>query len=569
MRNLFFLLIFSVRLFAEYDFTNLENEVNNARISVENFDKKNIKKVDLQKKELINLKEKLEQLKAKLEKQNTLDNLKLNNFEVKIKAAYDTKDKHKDIDSSFRQGDILEFTSIIQYPELEEETTTILQWQLFDEDGTPIKNYFKESKSQLINTSKIHKFKIRLGQNLKSGKYRVALTHFLRQNDKISQQSIKSFELNQEIEITNLKLFSSPKDTKGKKFFYHNQTPHLYAYFKLAPRIKKVNVFFNAVNQKGEVLYKYEGIRKRKSEVQRSGIKISDLKGGDTITFNALIIDDDGYEVRKSKSFKVRYYNLDIIANFNNLKYIDIRNFKLRVPKIFEKPFKIINLKNSNSYNIKINNSTLNGEITTTNYNETEKYDFIKIMVIDNKGREAVNVHGLNIKAKEKIVYDNTPTQVSSLKVKNKNIIVINDPYKLTIKVCCKGNSYKKIKHKEINNFLYTGYVDIDNKKILQAFKQYKIEKITVSNLGKYKNLNNRLKSIINFSNGKVSHITSYYKNKDISHLIKINSDGSSIKKNYAYTYKNTKHFMFEKSYYNKNGKNTKTIKYNENGTTR
>jgi len=404
MKKIFYLCISIGLLFAQPDFDGLESEVNSAEISVGNLDKKDMKAVSKKENELLLLKKKLENIKAKLDKDHILENLKLNSFSVKLKAAYDEKDKSKDISSdSFRQGDILEFSSMIEYPKLEEKATTTIQWQLFDGNDKAIKNYFKEKDFDLINTSKTHKFKIRLGQTLDSGQYTVALSHFLKQNDKISYQAVKSFEIKQDIKIINLQLSNSPTDTKNRTRFYNDEKPHMYANFKLSPNTKKVTVAFNAVNQKGKVLYEYEGQRERKGESQRAGIKISDLKVGDRVTFNAFITGNDGYEISQSKSFKVINYPMDINANFTNILHNGSRRFSLKVPKVFEKPYDV-KIVQSKLYDTSINSSTLRGTLSAKNDKEYNRTDYIKIIVIDSVGRQAVNVHGMSINAKEKEV---------------------------------------------------------------------------------------------------------------------------------------------------------------------
>ncbi len=299
-------------------------------------------------------------------------------------------------------GDILAFQANVRHPVAEPPLLTELYWQLYDVRDKAIEGVNK--RYQAIESDKEVNYRFRFKLNaLEDGRYKVALTHRLIENSDVFVQSVTHFNLYQDIKINKLVVTANPENQEKRKILYGDEKPYFYVYYELGKDVAGVNVRMEIKNRKtGAVLVSQNIYRERKEgKIQRVGFTLEKdaIKTGVSADFAATLTRDDGKNTTASTSFTVSDYAL-ILAIPKTLVSGKPRDFKIKVPKVFEPPYKI-DINSASGLSIGHNKGKLSG--TVTGIATKDAIDAkVSVSVNDAKGRKGTSFASVRVAAKPK-----------------------------------------------------------------------------------------------------------------------------------------------------------------------
>ena len=305
-----------------------------------------------------------------------------------IKATRDSYDGPL-LTGKVANDDILAFQADVPHPESETPLLTELFWQLYDANGAAIDGISKKIQAVESGKSVNYRFRFRL-KDLENGRYKVALTHRLVNDEDVSVQAVSHFDLYQAVKITRLVVTANPKDQSGRDSLYADEKPHFYAHYELAKAIPGVDVEMEITDKRtGKNITRQSLYRERKEgKIQRVGfaLKKGTIKTGTTAVFKIKLTPPGGDARSDSQPFTVTDYSLTL--NIPNPLYSGkTKRFSIGVPSAFEKPY-TVDIPSVRHLSIGYRKSKLTGTITgiATQGEESAK---VFVTVSDINGRVA------------------------------------------------------------------------------------------------------------------------------------------------------------------------------------
>lgn len=332
------------------------------------------------------------------------DKIELAEFEIEgiIEGAHEESLKGR----AAQNGDILNFSANVTFPDSEESLLTRLVWQVYDGNGKTLAGLNKRVVESRKGGSEEYRFRFR-PDDFGPGEYTVALTHILAAEPENRVQAQYKFRVKDKIELEKLILTADKDKLQQRNGFYPDEQPFFYVYYNLASELEEVLITLSAAQKDGQMIDSVTVKRPREGEAPpyRIGYTIppGSIATDEYGVFRVEISDGEGRFKNASREFKVVNYRL----------YLELPKvlpsgkagpFRISPPDEFEAPYQV-ELEPEKGLGLGYQPGELRGTITGI-VNKDLKLK-LKAKVIDAKGRVAYG---------EKLVKIAVPYKVNTTK---------------------------------------------------------------------------------------------------------------------------------------------------------
>ncbi len=300
---------------------------------------------------------------------------------------------------SVQNTDILRFTAKLKPVKSREPVVSTLFWQVYDSNGKPLEGLNKQMTVTEVDTVNEYTFRFR-PEEFQSGKYFVALTHYLTADTQNKVQARAEFSLRDKVKIRQALITDDKHVMKHKTVFHPGESLFFYVYYELDSSVKQVSISLNAVKKNGHVLDSASVNRPGKDEQPpyRIGYTIPDgsVVSGEAGVFTAEFTDNSGFSRTISREFKVVDYRAEVKIS-QILKSGKAGTFSIDLPEEFKPPYKV-DLNPGNGLTLGYQPGHLRGTVTGIASGNDLK-TVLNVKVTDTYGRIAVGSKSFTIKS--------------------------------------------------------------------------------------------------------------------------------------------------------------------------
>jgi len=264
---------------------------------------------------------------------------------LSIKASMESYDGPP-ISGPLTTGDIVALQGVADIPgETGEMRQATLIWQLVDEAGEQVGEYFKQEDVWHMGVKLNTKVRFLINE-MDSGKYTAMLTYTPNDNPTDTTEAKVDLEVSRALVVKDIWVTDKPGG-KPVKTLKSDKEPYFYVTFEVEEEIKAVSVQLSAKNEAtGEhlTLDVVDYVIKPDKKVQRTGIMLQEyaLEGVSRIKFEAQFELPDGKRITVDKSVSLMQdeYELKLRATPTVLSGEE-GPFSIKLPEDFIPPYKV------------------------------------------------------------------------------------------------------------------------------------------------------------------------------------------------------------------------------------